>query len=129
MGIRVVWDDAQDRREQIIHYIFERQWTWDEFFTAVDTAQTMIEADPGDVGVIMEGKDRGMTFPPNALTNMRRALKNIHPKTRVIVVVLRNPFIRVVVSNLVRMTRSHKLHILDDLEQARSLVKAHLDAQ
>jgi hypothetical protein len=99
-------------------------------FGAVEQARALIDTAPGGVGVIMDGKTRSMQFPPNMLTNARRALSNTHPRTRIVVVVINNPFLHVMITTLSRISgaRGRVLKIADTLEEARALVNSHLDS-
>jgi hypothetical protein len=126
MNIRVEWDNAE---QTVVRYIFEQRWTWEDFFNAVNTAKTLIDAAPAQgVGVIMDGKTRNMQFPPNMLTHFKTALRNKHPKTRIVVVVHDNAFLRVMINTLVILSGSNgqTLQVVDDLEKAREIVRERL---
>lgn len=125
MAIEVVWDDEA---QTVIRHIFPERWTWEEFFVAVDEAQAMIDTVPGPVGVIIDGRADNMQMPPNMLSNGRTLLSRSHPKTKIMVVVIKNPFINVMVMTLSRISgaRGRALLSVDSIEEARRLVREHL---
>lgn len=125
MTIEVIWDDEQ---QTVVRYIFPEAWTWEEFFAAVDTAKAMIDTAPGWVGVIMDGPTRTMKVPPNMISNTKQVLSRTHPKTKIVVVVINNPFINVMVTTLSRISgmRGRILVSTEDLNEARRMVREHL---
>lgn len=126
MGIEVEWDNAE---QTILRYHFDQVWTWNDFFAAVRTAKSLIDAAPAQrVGVIMDGKSRHMQFPPNMLTHFKNAMRNRHKKTEIVAVVIDNAFLRVIVNSLIVLTGANKgtLQITDDLQHARDIIQQRL---
>ncbi len=125
MTIEVVWDDEA---HTVIRHIFSERWTWEEFFAAIDEAQVMIDTAPGPIGVIIDGRAETMQMPPNMLSNGRTVLSRAHPRTKIVVVVIRNPFINVMVMTLSRISgaRGRTLLSVDNIDEARRLVHEHL---
>ena len=127
MGIQVTWDD---KAKGILRYDFGENWTWDDFFAAVSTAKALIDEVPGLVGIIMNTEAERMQYPPNMLTNMRKALSGKHPRTRIIVVVAKNQFLLVMLNILSQITgvSGKAMRAANDLPEARKLVSEYLDA-
>ena len=100
MGIRIEWGN-EDRT--ILYYRFDPRWTWDDFFTAKRDAYDRIEAAGHRVGVIMDSPP-DVQLPPNLLTNMRSALHNKHENTEIVVVVIRQQFLRSMINVLLRIS-------------------------
>lgn len=126
MSIEVTWDNPE---HTIVRYVFSERWTWEEFFTTVNTARQLIDAAPVEtIGVIMDGKSRYMQFPPNMLTHFKTTLRNKHPKTRIVVIVFDNAFLRVMINTLIVLsgTGGKSLLMMDDLGKAREAVLEHL---
>ncbi len=126
MGIQVVWDDEA---KTIVRYTFGGSWAWDDFFAAVQTARQMIDSVPGAVGVIMETDTERTQYPPNMLTNLRKALGSKHPRTKIIVVVAKNQFLQVMLSILTQIAgvSGKAIRVAHDLPEARKLTQEYLD--
>ena len=62
--VRADWDDDT---HQIIRYVFEPHWDWDDFFAAVREARALMDSAPGNVGVIFDASDTpNINVPQNA---------------------------------------------------------------
>lgn len=125
MAVTVAWDTEV---EYTVRYEFKGYWTWDEFFEAYQQAKALIDTAPGDAGVIIDARSRSINFPPNILTHSRHALKNKHPKTRIVVVVLNNYLLRVMMKTLIQVMGSDGriLHIADTPDHAREIIRRAL---
>jgi hypothetical protein len=124
VGIKIVWDDDT---KTVIRYVFDTQWSWDDFFTAKAEAYTRIDTVSHKVGIIMDAPP-DVTLPPNALTHGRTALKNKHPNTALVVCVLTKPFLRAMINMLIRLARgsSASIHMVSSVEEARQLIAERL---
>src|SRR5262245_59394756 len=118
MGIKIVWDNDE---KTVVRYIFEKNWTWQEFFTAKAEAYALIDTVKHPVGIIMDAPPE-VNLPPNTLTHSRNALRNKHPNTRVIAFVLTQAFVRSMINIFMRISpNSADLHIVATLDQAREV--------
>jgi hypothetical protein len=122
MAIQVGWDNEE---KTAIRYDFEAYWSWNDFFTAFQTSKSLIDTAPGNVGVIFDASIPNLHFPPNLLSHLKNALQNRHPKTRIIVVVIKNPFLRAIVQSLMKIggKDGKLLHIATTVEDARKQVR------
>ncbi|MBZ0290862.1 MAG: hypothetical protein K8I30_24765 [Anaerolineae bacterium] len=122
MNITVNWDNDS---HTIVRYTFCAAWAWEDFFVALEQAKALIDTAPGSVGVIMHADEtRYMRLPASSLTHMRSILRNAHPKTRIIVIVLDNPYLSMMLNTLTRIagTNGEKLKLVGTLEEARLII-------
>jgi hypothetical protein len=125
MSIKIVWDNDE---KTVVRYIFDKQWTWPEFFTAKAEAYALIGSVKHPVGIIMDAPPE-VKLPPNTLTHSRNALRNKHPNTRVIAFVLTHSFVRSMIHIFMKVAPgSTDLHIVSTLEEARQVVAERLDS-
>jgi hypothetical protein len=96
MTVRVSWDNDD---KTVIHYQFDDNWTWDDFFPAKARAQDLIDTVPHKVAVILETQHNGV-IPHNLLTNARNGLRTKHPQTALVVIVVTRPFIRTMIGTI-----------------------------
>ena len=124
MGVQVSWGNDD---KTIVHYHFDNNWTWDEFFPAKAQAYAMIEAVNHKVGVILETQHDGV-IPPNLLINGRNALRNKHPNATIIVIVVTRPFIRTMIGTVRAFSPLSQVHLelAFTLDEARQRVLDYL---
>lgn len=124
MGITIVWDNDE---KTVIRYDFDKHWNWEDFFAAKEEAFTRIDGVGHKVGVIMNAPP-DVSLPPNWLTHTQSALKNRHPNTEVIIVVVSKLFQRTMINTLIKLARKdgRRLQIVDSLESARKMVADRL---
>ncbi|MCA9910772.1 MAG: hypothetical protein KC519_19080 [Anaerolineae bacterium] len=125
--VRADWDDDT---HQIIRYVFEPHWDWDDFFAAVREARALMDSAPGNVGVIFDASDTpNINVPQNALTNFRNALNRSHEKNKLMVVVLSSTFARIVISSVQKLggERAHLLKFAPTVDEARQMIVDHLN--
>jgi hypothetical protein len=124
MGIQVVWDDEQ---HTVIRYIFDRTWTWEDFFAAKATAFALIEASQRKISVIMDAPGDSV-LPRNMLSHFGSAMRKKHPNTAIVVVVIRTPFIRSMMNLLMHLspTATNSIRLASTLEEARQLADQRL---
>jgi hypothetical protein len=65
MSIQVNWDD--DTR-CVMRYVLDKDWTWEEFYTAKKQANLLMDAVPHKLGVIVDAS-HAKPFLPDLLTN------------------------------------------------------------
>ena len=77
MGVTVDWYDDSRR---IIHWKFERDWTWDEYHTAAAWIRAQLKTTPenGPIDVIMD-LTRNRIFPRDWGANIRKAQSEEDP--------------------------------------------------
>ena len=100
MGIRIEWGNAE---KTVLYYHFDSVWTWDDFFSAKREAYDEIATVPHKVGVILETPP-DVRIPPSMLSNARSALQNKHPNTEIVVIVIRQQFLRTMINVLLRIS-------------------------
>ncbi len=124
MPVHVSWDNED---KTIIHYQFDQDWTWDEFFPAQARAQELISTVPHKVGVILETHHNG-AIPHNLLGNFRNGLRTKHPNTVIVVIVVTRPFIRTMIATVRALSPLAHVHIemAYTLEEARPMILDYL---
>jgi hypothetical protein len=124
MAVRVFWDNDD---QTIIHYQFDENWTWDEFFPAKAHAQELINTVSHKVGVILETHHNGV-IPHNLLGNFRNGLRTKHPNTAIVVIVVTRPFIRTMISTVRALSPLAFVHLemAFTLDEARLLIHDYL---
>ena len=124
MPVHVSWDNED---KTIIHYQFDQDWTWDEFFPAQARAQELISTVPHKVGVILETHHNG-AIPHNLLANARNGLRTKHPNTDIVVIVVTRPFIRTMIGTVRALSPLAHVHLemAFTLDEARVIILDHL---
>ena len=124
MPVHVSWDNED---KTIIHYQFDQDWTWEEFFPAKARAQELIDTVPHKVGVILETHHNG-AVRPNLLGNFRNGLRTKHPNTVIVVIVVTRPFIRTMIGTVLALSPLANVHIemAYTLEEARPIILDYL---
>jgi ketopantoate reductase len=125
MAVRVDWDNDE---KNIVRFLYDDVWTWEDFFNAVRQTKNMAEIAPSYIGVIMDAETSHLKFPPNMVTHLKNALRNRHPKTKIVVVTIQNAFLRTMVSTIAKVAGKdgHALLIADSVDEARRLIREHL---
>ena len=118
MPVHVSWDNTE---KTIIHYVFDPNWTWDEFAPAKAHAQELINTVSHKVGVILETHHNG-AVPHNLLGNFRDGLRTRHPRVVIVVIVVTRPFIRTMINTVRALLPSIQIHI----EMAYTLDEARI---
>lgn len=124
MAVQVSWDNDD---KTIIHYQFDTDWTWDEFFVAKARAQALISSVSHKVGVILETQHDGI-IPYNLLANARNGLRTKHPNTAIVVIVVTRPFIRTMIGTIRALSPLSHVHIerASTLDEARPMILDYL---
>jgi hypothetical protein len=126
LRVQVIWDDED---KTIIRFIFEANWTWDEYTAAQQVAYDLAATVRYKVGVLVE---EGPTLPPEMLTSRRdfTLFTNRHPNVDVFVFVLRTSILRGIVSLLMKLyaPAASLVVLAPTLEEGRRLLKARLQA-
>jgi hypothetical protein len=124
VGVRIDWDNAE---KTIICYQFDGHWTWEEFFAAKEAANALMDTVHHKLGVILYTPHH-IRIQANLLSNARNAIRNIHPQTVVVVIVVTNPLVRTMISTMRAITPIGKFRIdvASTLDEARVLVNERL---
>jgi hypothetical protein len=122
--VQVIWDDDG---KTIIRFIFEAQWTWDEFIAAQKTAYEMAATVQHNVGIVIV---EASTLPPEVLTkrNDFTLFTTRHPNVDIFVFVLTGSLLRGIVGLLMKFysPAASLVVVVETLEEARMLVKQRL---
>lgn len=124
MPVHIAWEDE---RKRIIRYSPDESWTWDEFFAAKERANDLMDTVSHKLGVIIDAPPTAV-LPPNLLANARKALRNKHPNTVVIVIVAARPLIRTMIHTIRGIARlsSTRVELADNLDEARAIINVRL---
>ena len=124
MAVRVSWDNDE---KTIMHYQFDDNWTWEEFFPAKARAYEMISTVTHKVGVILETQHNGV-IPHNLLINFRNGMRTKHPNTAIVVIVVTRPFIRTMINTVRALSPLANVHLemASTLGQARHMILDYL---
>ncbi len=98
MSVRLEWDNEE---RSVIRYIFEGQWTWEDYFAARDEAHTHLESAAGLICFIYDVQTN--SAPPAFITTTKSVLKHIHPRTGYVVFVLHHLFMKVLYDTFTRV--------------------------
>jgi hypothetical protein len=125
MNVEVVWDNEE---KTIIRYVFEPQWTWDQFYAAREIAREMFAAVPHKVGVIMD-TPQDMLIPAKILVRGRKALKDRPEQVAFVTFVIGNTIARTVVNSIIRIAgeAGKNTYIAASIEAARAVILKKLD--
>ena len=102
MNIEVRWDDEQ---KSIIRWTFPKQWTWDEFYSALQGSRAMVRGENHIVDVIVDMTVSEL-FPRNLLTQGQVTMQTSSLNIGIIVVVGWNPLLRTAFNSFQRVYRS-----------------------
>lgn len=119
MAVYVGWDNDE---KTIVHFRFEKNWTWEQFFEAKAQAQDLMSSVPHKVAVILETVHDG-AIPYNFLANVRRGFRTKHPQNVFVVIVAARPFVRTIISTFRALLppMSTPIEIALSLDEARTL--------
>ncbi|NWF68279.1 MAG: hypothetical protein HXY40_04275 [Chloroflexi bacterium] len=90
MPVSVSWDNDA---HSIIHFQMSAPWTWDEYRSADEQAQRLMDAATHKVDIILDFSG-GMHLPSSDLKYVRRAGQLTHPQQGLVVVLGVNAFLR-----------------------------------
>jgi hypothetical protein len=111
MNIEVSWDDE---KKHIIRWTFPKQWTWDDFYTALQTSRTLVRQENHIVDVIVDMTVSEL-FPRNLLTQGQVTMQTTSLNIGIIVVVGWNPLLRTAFNSFQRVYRSNFNHAAKEM--------------
>src|SRR5262245_22756963 len=120
MSVSANWDNEQ---QTIIRYSFDGNWTWNEFYAAVNQSHALQDSVSHRVDVIL---DLGESYvvPEGALMQMRRLAGINHPNTGVRIIVSRNSTLSVLFDTFTRVynRNAEKYYLASSMEQAYAII-------
>ena len=124
MGIQVTWDDAEHK---LILLTVTGYWTWQDFYTSMDSMYEMMDASPYDVIDFILDMQNGNLFPQNMLSQMQRQSSRKHAKSGLMVVVGAAAFARALFNIMERLlpARMKYVKMAESIDKARDLVKQY----
>ena len=111
MNIEVRWDDD---KKHIIRWTFPKQWTWDDFYTALQASRTFVRQENHIVDVIVDMTVSEL-FPRNLLTQGQVTMQTTSLNIGIIVVVGWNPLLRTAFNSFQRVYRSNFNHAAKEM--------------
>jgi hypothetical protein len=126
MGIEVEWYQG---RQDIIRYIYNGQWTWDDLWKAFDKGREMMESvSPKTVHLFIDMSKSSML--PQRPWDQGQKLNSMAPKNEgVRVVIGANTFVRMAQETLLkvyqvggRAIESHKARMVATLQEAEKVI-------
>ncbi len=117
MGIEVLWDNEE---KTIIRYDYGKDWSWDDFWTAVETSNAMVRTVSHTVDFIANFE--GGTPPPlGAFSKFKRAQEISPPNVGIIAIAGGSSFINALVSTFSRIYKQlgQRLIMTSTLSEAR----------
>lgn len=120
MGIDVLWDDSE---RTILRYDFEPEWTWVEFWEAIDESNAMMLSVPYTVDFI--GNFSNGKLPSIGSFRILKRSREVSPDNLgLIVLVGMNDFIRVLLEVFTKIypALGARMVAVHTLEEARALL-------
>jgi hypothetical protein len=128
MGVQAVWDNEQ---QTIIRYDLSGKWTWDEFFTAYETAKAMLNASPHVVHFILNPTDAASRrhLPPGIVSRIGNTARTKLPNAGITVAIGSSNVVRSIISAAARLYPriSKQYQFADTLDEARAIIAEKLE--
>ena len=128
MGIELAWDNED---QVIIRLTYDRPWTWNDFYTAYDNMDMMINSVSHDVSLLIDVRKAG--FPPSgAPQHFKRVTQTKHPNIRNIVFVglplIVRSFLSIVTANQKGNSETNNFLFMSSIDVARTaIIKDHAE--
>ncbi len=122
MSIDVKWLSPESN---IIRLTIDQRWSWSDFFSARQQMYDLMDkSDHQDIDYILDMRN-APTLPENVLSQMRNLGQKHHPKSRHMIVVGANRFIKTMFDIMQTLTPSRMEHItlVQTLEDAEATLK------
>jgi hypothetical protein len=125
MTIEVAWDNEQ---KSIIRWTFPKQWTWDEFYSALQASRAMVRLQSHVVDVIVD-MTVSKLFPRNLMTQGQVTMQTTSLNIGIIVVVGWNPLLRTAFNSFQKIYRTsfspsaREMHIVNMESKAYQLIE------
>src|SRR4026209_274017 len=100
MGITITWDDEH---HMILRYIFDSQWTWDDFYVARDRVNGLVESEAHVVALLLK-VPQDVTIPPNFVSKFATMFRERPANIYALVMVGGSPYMRALVGVLASVT-------------------------
>jgi hypothetical protein len=121
MSIEVKWDDE---KHHIIRWTFPKQWSWDEFYSALQTSRALVRQENHVVDVIVDMTISEL-FPRNLLTQGQVTMQTTSLNIGIIVVIGWNPLLRTAFNSFQRVYRSNFNHAAREMHIVSIEAKAY----
>lgn len=121
MGIRVQWDNDA---HTVVRYDFERQWTWEDFYTAKNAATALIDSVENPVAVMFD-IPADVIVPSNFVSRMTGMLRQKHKRSYALVIVGGNSYTRALLGVLSSLAdrMGSLLKVFNTLDEARAWIQ------
>lgn len=122
MPVNVQWDSPE---QKIMHYGFTGNWSWGEFYEALEKAQNLQRPVPHTVDVLLDFRSAGLV-PLGAVSQFRRVAMISTPNTGIRVVITQNHFVMTLFNLFMRvypaMTQRYRFAI--SIEEAYQIIES-----
>jgi hypothetical protein len=120
MPVTVSWDDQQ---HTTLRFDYNGNWTWEEWYAAMDEAEATINLH-GDAVHFIHNVGDSMYLPKNAMTNFKQNAIHFHAMVRLTVIVSDNHFIKVMFNTFKRFVRdwASRYHYVATVGEARQII-------
>jgi hypothetical protein len=120
MSVNLVWDDSQ---HATLRFDYAGEWTWNEWYAAMDEAEKLIREHSDTVYFINHLEDSAY-LPKNAMTNFKQNAIHFHSMVRLTFIVSENLFIKVMFNTFKRFAGAwaEHYHYVTSLDEARQMI-------
>jgi hypothetical protein len=120
MSVTVSWDNQQ---HTALRFDYEGEWTWEEWYAAMDEAETVINLH-GDIVHFIHNVGNSMYLPKNAMTNFKQNAIHFHAMVGMTFIVSDNHFIKVMFNTFKRFARewAARYHFVATVDEARQMI-------
>jgi len=120
MTVTVDWYDAQ---HEIVQYVFEGRWTWDELYSAYNTAIAMEKSVPYRVDVLLDLLE-SKSVPANALLHVKNISNKQPDNLGLTIVITPNGFVRALYNAGTQFYKgiAHYFRVVPTMEEALKMI-------
>ena len=121
MSVTVDWYDAN---HEIVLYVFEGRWTWDELYTAYNQAITMEKNAPHRVDVLLDLLN-SKAVPANALLHVKNISNKQPDNLGLTVIVTPNTFVRALYNAGTQFYKgiAHYFRVVPTMEEGLRMIR------
>jgi len=121
MPFSIEWGNEE---KTISHLKVIGEWDWNDFYAATKIGYQMTDSVQHKVNVIVDFSESKGNIPPNALTHLRNANKNAHPRRGVVVIVSKRMMLVKTFANIIeKVARTRTTALFADTpEEAYSII-------
>lgn len=122
MPIEVYWGNDE---KTVMRFVFQKPWTWDDFYRAVDRHFVMLRGVDHLVYAITDVSQAG-TIPPSALSHGRYYWKHWPPNLATIIIIGANPLFLAMDNLFHRLYGDGHSHLryANSVEEALSIINS-----